>query len=95
MRWLVGHDARRRPRRGNPDPSNSTAAGRGAYAIRALPDLRFRITSERLGHLDPLDSCGYLESPGTPGAFFSRQKGVYHGTRKASLLLGREADRLK
>jgi len=27
--------------------------GRGAYAIRALPDLRFRITSERLGHLDP------------------------------------------
>jgi hypothetical protein len=25
------------------------AAGRGSYAIRALPDLRFTITSERLG----------------------------------------------
>ena len=30
----------------------TTLAG-AAYAIRALPDLRFRITSERLGHLDP------------------------------------------
>ena len=29
------------------------AADRGAYAIRALPDLRFGIVSERLGHRDP------------------------------------------
>jgi hypothetical protein len=29
------------------------AAGRGAYAIRALPDLCVGIVLERLGHLDP------------------------------------------
>jgi hypothetical protein len=34
--------------------SASPAFGwRGAYAIRALPDLCSGITSERLGHLDP------------------------------------------
>jgi hypothetical protein len=27
--------------------------GRGAYAVRALPDLCLGIRSERLGHLDP------------------------------------------
>jgi hypothetical protein len=55
-RIVFGHD---RPVTGrkaimtSPGPPNSTAAGRGAYAIRALPDLCFGIVSERLGHLDP------------------------------------------
>jgi len=35
----------------SPGPSFCLAAGRGAYAIRALRDLCFGIISERLGHL--------------------------------------------
>jgi hypothetical protein len=48
LRWLVGHDARSRPRCGKSRPVPSPMAGRGAYAIRALPDLCGGIVSERL-----------------------------------------------
>jgi len=47
-----------------------TPAGRGAYAIRALRDLRLGIKSEgleRVMHDTPFGSS--LESPGPPGAF--------------------------
>jgi hypothetical protein len=37
----------------SPARRRTHTAGRGAYAMRALPDLRFRIVSGRLGHLDP------------------------------------------
>jgi hypothetical protein len=51
-RWSVGHD---RPPSGSWQASarRLTPAGRGAYTIRALPDLCFGIVSGRLGHLDP------------------------------------------
>ena len=74
LHWSVDHDATvtRRVVTAPGLPSRIPSAGRGAYAIPALPDLRFRITSERLGHLDSLDVFMdiSLESPGTSGAFF-------------------------
>ena len=41
------------PGRGKSRPVDSTRAGRGAYAIRALRHLGLGIVSGRLGHLDP------------------------------------------
>src|SRR5262249_47624627 len=49
----LGHDQGPSLVVASPDSSNSTSAGRGAYAIRALPDLCSGIPSECLGHLDP------------------------------------------
>ena len=52
-RWPVGHDmAARWCVVTSPDPL-AQSARRGAYAIRALPDLCLGIISRRLGHLDP------------------------------------------
>jgi hypothetical protein len=49
-----------------------SAAGRGAYAICALPDLCLGIVSRRLETQVPLGFllCYETRSPGTSGAFF-------------------------
>src|SRR5262244_3348508 len=49
-RWSDGHGALRQRVVASPGPSPHSV-GRGAYAIRALPDLRLGIVSERLGVL--------------------------------------------
>src|SRR5262245_19167475 len=59
-------------RYGKSRPVDSTAAGRGAYAIRALPDLCFGIVSASRAPLIPrfFALTSPLGSPGTSGDFF-------------------------
>ena len=59
----------------SPGPSFCLAAGRGAYAIRALRHLCLGIVSGRLGHLESLDLSPFmvdtLKAPARPGLSFT------------------------
>src|SRR5262249_60096803 len=57
----------------SPGPPVRVPGGRGAYAIRVLPDLCFGIVSGRLGYTS-LDGCFHahlLEAPARPGLSLS------------------------
>src|SRR5262249_44549190 len=71
-------------RYGKSRPVDSTAAGRGAYALSALPDLRFgigsgRLVSTRRSSVDP-------EAPDArcPGLSLTQPRGAFGGTLCAS-----------
>src|SRR5262245_16140119 len=69
----------------------STAAGRGAYALRALPDVCFGIVSGRLGHLHPglVSWTQLLESPGSPRGLLLLSVLRRRGSRSRCPQLGR------